>query len=117
MTEVVVEICHNNRRFLSFGSFTMNEKGLTVEVPSRKKGEGRRILWISAPFEILGRTRDPNGHEWARLLRWRDDDCREHTQPISDADLHGDPKTLCAPSPVAGLRLLLVMFVAICSAT
>jgi putative DNA primase/helicase len=105
MTEVVVEIRHNNRRFLSFGSFTMNEKGLTVEVPSRKKGEGRRILWISAPFEILGRTRDPNGHEWARLLRWRDDDCREHTQPISDADLHGDPKTLCALVASRGLKI------------
>jgi putative DNA primase/helicase len=104
-TEGGFEIRHDNRRFLSFGSYTMNEKGLTVEVPSRKKGEGARILWISAPFEILGRIRDPNGQEWARLLRWRDDDGREHTQPISDADLHGDPKTLCALVASRGLKI------------
>jgi putative DNA primase/helicase len=104
-TEAELETRHGNRKFLSFGSFTMNEKGLTVEVPSKKKGEGVRSLWISAPFEILGRVRDPNGEGWARLLRWLDDDGREHTQSISDADLHGDPKTLCALVASRGLKV------------
>ena len=104
MTEIV-PLRQSNRRFLSFGSFTMNEKGLTVEVPSKKKGEGTRFLWLSAPFEILGRVRDPDGKGWARMLRWHDDDGREHTQSISDAELHGDPKTLCAIVASRGLKV------------
>jgi putative DNA primase/helicase len=78
------------RRFLSFGSFAMNEKGLIFELPPKGKDEEGRMLWISAPFEVLGRIRDPKGEGWARLLCWRDDDGRVHTHSISDAELHCD---------------------------
>jgi Domain of unknown function (DUF927) len=42
---------------------------------------------------------------WARWLRWRDEDGRVHTQPISDADLHGDPRALCAMLAGLGLKV------------
>jgi uncharacterized protein (DUF927 family) len=60
---------------------------------------------LSAPFEILGRARDPNGLGWARWLQWRDEDGREHTWAVPDAKLHGDPSSLCGELAQQGLRI------------
>jgi uncharacterized protein (DUF927 family) len=60
---------------------------------------------LSAPFEIFGRARDPNGQGWARWSRWKDEDGREHTWAVPDAKLHGDPSSLCGELAEQGLRI------------
>ena len=84
----------------------MNAHGLTFDI-TKGQGEDRTVekIWVAAAFEVLGRIRDPNGEGWARWLRWRDEDGRVHTQPISDADLHGDPRALCAMLAGLGLKV------------
>jgi putative DNA primase/helicase len=69
-------------RFVSFGAFTMDGSGLTAEI-RKVRGENASIAdeWVSGPFEVIGRTRDPAGHGWAKWLRWRDPDGRRHESP------------------------------------
>jgi len=89
--------------FLSFPPFTMDpKKGLFITV---ERKHGTEALWLSAPFEILGRVRDPQSHGWARLLRWKDDDGVIHQHPVSDQDLHGDGSALCASLANGGLKI------------
>ena len=87
--------------------FTMDpEKGLSVKVVTRSgKKERTKILWISAPFEIVGRVRDPKSESWAWLLCWKDGDNREHEHAVSDSDLHGDVSALCATLATRGLKI------------
>ena len=87
-------------QYVSFGCFRMDEKGLFKET---KRDD--QTLFISAPFEVLGRVRDPIGEGWARLLRWKDDDKRVHNYAVSDAELHGDVSALCASLSRCGLRI------------
>src|SRR5260370_18503297 len=60
--------------------FTMDPvRGLEVEViKGSGKNERIEILWLSAPFRIVGRVRDPRSEGWARLLSCYDDDRRDH---------------------------------------
>jgi len=82
------------------------EEGLTITV---EKGSGKNLrieqIWLSGPFEIIGRVRDPKNEGWARLLRWEDDDKRIHECTISDADLHHDPSETCAKLAGQGLKI------------
>jgi uncharacterized protein (DUF927 family) len=87
-------------KYNSFDCFQMGEKGLFV----KNKGN-KNPRFISAPFEVLGRVRNPNSEGWARLLCWNDDDGHVHTFAVSDADLHGDPSTLCANLASRGLKV------------
>ena len=87
--------------------FTMDsERGLSLEI-ERKRGNQTyiEVIWIAAAFEILGRVRDPKSESWARLLRWKDDDEREHEYAVSDSDLHGDVSTFCATLAARGLKI------------
>ena len=61
--------------------------------------------WLSANFEIVGRARDPDSNGWGRCLRWKDDDNREHTHYVSDAELHGDASALCSKLAQLGLKI------------
>ena len=65
----------NGACFLSFAPFTIDlKKGLFITVERRRgKEEWEEDVWVSCPFEILGRVRDPQSNGWARLLppRWR----------------------------------------------
>ena len=93
--------------FLSFAPFTMDSKeGLFVTVEKRR---GKEVwdedVWLSAPFEIVGRVRDPQSHGWARLLQWRDDDGIVHQHSVADYDLHGDGAALCATLANGGLKI------------
>jgi Domain of unknown function (DUF927) len=90
---------------LAFYPFEMTRDGLFVEVP-RGKTIQRRFL--SAPFEVCGRCRDPNGNDWGRLLRFKDDDGDEHEHVVTDAALHGDRGVLCSDLAAQGLRLATV---------
>jgi putative DNA primase/helicase len=88
--------------------FTMDpDTGLWVKVVT---GSGRKPqiknVWISAPFEIVGRVRDPRSESWAWLLHWQDDDKREHEYAVSDSDLHGDVSALCATLATRGLKIV-----------
>jgi hypothetical protein len=91
-------------RYASVGDFTMNARGLWVCKGSDENGASE-AHWVCAPFEILGRARDPKGEGWARLIRWQDDDGRVHTDTISDEDLHGDVAALCARLAHCGLHM------------
>ena len=57
--------------YISFDEFTMDERGLWAEVKRRRESA---IIRVSAPFEVLGRVRDPSGNGWAKLVRYRDPD-------------------------------------------
>ncbi len=92
--------------YVSFKPYKMTAKGLTVEIEKRK-GEKTitETVWIAAPFEVLGASRDPNGRGWGKWLRWRDPDRRLHVQHVAEAALQGDPSTLCASLASDGLRI------------
>ena len=62
-------------------------------------------VWVSSPFEVLGRYRDPQGRGWGKLLQFRDADGRVHMRHVSDAALQGDPAGLCAELASDGLRI------------
>jgi putative DNA primase/helicase len=93
--------------FVSFPPFTMDPKnGLYITVEKRRgKEEWEEDIWLSAPFEIIGRVRDPKSESWARLLRWSDDDGQVHQHPVADEDLHGDGSALCAVLAARGLKI------------
>src|SRR5262249_30338793 len=79
-----------------------SKKGLFITVEKRRGKE----VWdedvsLSAPFEIVGRVRDPQSHGWARLLQWRDDDGIVHQHPVADHDFHGDGAALCGIATVS----------------
>ncbi|GJE12080.1 DUF927 domain-containing protein [Methylobacterium longum] len=90
--------------YISTDRFRMNTDGLTTEI-TRGSGERARTeqLWVSAPFEIIGRGRDPSGCGWSKWLRWRDPDGRQHEHAVSDAALHGDVRALAADLASRGL--------------
>jgi putative DNA primase/helicase len=91
--------------FVSFPPFTMDlVKGLTVKILKRS-GKREETVWLSTPFEIIGRVRDPQSRGWARLLRWKDDDGVVHQHAVADGDLHGDGSTLCAVLAARGLKI------------
>jgi uncharacterized protein (DUF927 family) len=83
----------------SFRHFQMNSDGLHVTK------QGQEPTWISAPFEIAGRGRDPHGKDWGRLLRWEDEDHRQHEHFVRDAALHGDLAALAGELASGGLRI------------
>jgi uncharacterized protein (DUF927 family) len=89
--------------FRSVGDFEMTREGLFAPVGT---GRDRRPQLISAPFEIIGRARDPRGNGWGRMLRWRDADGRDRSLIVTDAALHHDAATLAATLADKGLRVV-----------
>lgn len=87
----------------------MSALGLTAEV-MKGRGEDAHLekVWVCAPFEVLGRVRDPLGEGWARHLRWQDPDGRVHEHAVSDRALHGDVGILAADLAERGLRIAVV---------
>jgi uncharacterized protein (DUF927 family) len=83
--------------YLSFPPYAMDAAGLTIQKDvGREEAKRTETLRVAAPFEILGACRDPQGAAWGKVLRWRDDDQREHVRHIADSDLHGEPSAFCA---------------------
>jgi Domain of unknown function (DUF927) len=67
-------------QYVSVGFYQMDDDGLIVRVTKGKGDEQTaESIFVSGPFEILGRVRDPKGEGWARLLRWNDADNRVPT--------------------------------------
>lgn len=90
--------------YLSFRPYTMDAGGLAIEKETGKR-EGKTIVSvrIAASFEVLGACRDSHGAGWGKMLRWRDDDQRQHVRQVTDAELHGEPGALCASLASLGL--------------
>lgn len=92
--------------FISWGPFAMDSRGLTQEKVTRKGDDAKTTTErIAAPFEVIGRARDPHGSGWGRFLRWYDPDKRRHERFISDSALHGDPAALCGGLAEGGLHI------------
>jgi hypothetical protein len=89
--------------YLSFRPYTMDAGGLAIEKETGKR-EGKTIVSvrIAASFEVLGACRDSHGAGWGKMLRWRDDDQRQHVRQVTDAELHGEPGALCARLSACG---------------
>ena len=92
---------------VSYGPFTMDANGgLTKQVMTeRSQNSNIKAVWISAPFEILGQCRDPQGRTWGKQIQFRDADGRAHMRHVSDAALQGEPGALCAELADEGLRI------------
>ena len=93
--------------YISFGDFEMSDAGLHREV-TRGRGDNAETgtVRMSAPFEIFGRGRDPDGRAWGRFLRWRDPDGRMHEKFVADEALQGDAAAICAPLAADGLEIV-----------
>jgi uncharacterized protein (DUF927 family) len=89
--------------YISYGKFRMDAEGLHAEV---KRGRNFEIVRVSAPFEILGLGRNPDGKGWGRFLRWRDLDGRPHEKFVGNETLQGDAAAICAPLAAEGLQIV-----------
>jgi hypothetical protein len=85
--------------YVSAGRFSMTEKGLVAPVGKYKR------VWISDPFEIVGRVRDPHGEGWGKLIRWKDPDGRTHVHVVPDAALHENAAAIAAVLAAGGLKV------------
>jgi uncharacterized protein (DUF927 family) len=63
------------------------------------------LLWLAAPFEVLGEARDAGGDGWGLWLRWNDRDSRGHTWPMPARLLMTAPGELEAALVERGLRV------------
>jgi uncharacterized protein (DUF927 family) len=63
------------------------------------------LLWLAAPFEVLGEARDAGGDGWGLWLRWNDRDSRSHTWPMPARLLMTAPGELEAALVERGLRV------------
>jgi putative DNA primase/helicase len=92
--------------YVSFGDFAMSDAGLYRETRGRGDNAKTVTVRVSAPFEIVGRGRDPDGRAWCRFLCWRDPDGRRHEKFVADEMLFGDASALCAPLAAEGLEIV-----------
>ena len=79
----------------------MTEDGLTVE----GKALGGAPIRISAPFEVLGESRNPGSLEWGKMLRFLDGDGKPHNRIVPNALMQGDPVILCSLLASEGLAI------------
>jgi putative DNA primase/helicase len=63
------------------------------------------LLWLAAPFEVLGEARDAGGDGWGLWLRWQDRDEISHTWPMPARLLMTAPGELEAALVERGLRV------------
>lgn len=81
--------------------FRMDDEGLWYDQPVQ--GGGIVPTRLSAPFEVLGEARDPDGGGWAAVLRFRDRDGREKTIPVFRSRLASGAAEVRAELADAGL--------------
>ncbi|MCK8787741.1 DUF927 domain-containing protein [Roseomonas sp. NAR14] len=80
--------------------FLMRDDGLHADT-----GGDDGLVWLAAPFEVLGEARDAAGEGWSLWLRWRDRDGRPHTWPMPHRLLMVGPGELEAALVERGLRV------------
>ena len=87
--------------YISYGPYTMTKDGLTVE----GKASGGAPIRISAPFEVLGESRNPGSLEWGKMLRFLDGDGKLHDLVVPNALMQGEPAILCSLLASEGLAI------------
>lgn len=97
----------DGRSFIKVGPATLTpDGGLWVVV---KKGSAANPVfedvWVSGPFEVLGRSRDKSGVDWGVFIGWKDADGREHTHCVPNSEIYGDPKKLATKLTAEGFPL------------
>ena len=93
-------------RYVSYGAFDMTADGLAIEMEHGRGDAARTVKSGSRrPFEILGKSRNPQGGDWGLWLRWRDGDGRIHQRLVASAALHGEPAALCQSLASDGLHI------------
>ena len=85
--------------YISFNQFKMTDDGLTVE----GKASGGVPIRISAPFEVLGESRNPGSLDWGKMLRFHDGDGKLHDLVVPNAIMQGEPVILCSLLASEGL--------------
>ncbi len=92
---------HRGPAYISYGPYKMSEDGLTFE----GKAPGGAPIRISAPFEVLGESRNPGSFEWGKMLRFHDGDGKVHQRIVSNALMQGEPAILCSLLASEGLTI------------
>lgn len=87
--------------YISYGPYTMTKDGLTLE----GKALGGAPIRISAPFEVLGESRNPGSLEWGKMLRFLDGDGKLHNRIAPNALMQGEPAILCSLLASEGLAI------------
>ncbi len=85
------------------GGFAMKPDGLFYEPPG---DSDKPPVRVSAPFEIVAQTRDPESNNWGLLLRWKDHDGKPHEWSIPYSKMHGDAREISGALAEQGLRCL-----------
>ena len=67
--------------------FSMTETGLYQR-------RNRKWCWVSQPFEVLGRARDPEADHWGQFIRFKNADGSVHEEIVSAEMLHNDPNVI-----------------------
>jgi len=80
--------------------FTMKADGL-----HGPPGEDTPPMWLTAPFEVLGHSRDQAGECWGLWLSWRDLDGVAHAYALAADMAVADPGRLEAELARRGLRI------------
>jgi len=83
--------------------FAMKPDGLFYEPPG---DSDKPPVRVSAPFEIVAQTRDPESNNWGLLLRWKDYDGKPHEWSIPNSKMHGDAREISGVLAEQGLRCL-----------
>lgn len=68
--------------------FKLNKEGVWYN-PDTDNGE-KPLIWICSRLEVIAETRDENGENWGRLLRWHDRDGRKHERAFPMSLFKGD---------------------------
>jgi putative DNA primase/helicase len=84
-TESTTAPVANPEAKLPYG-YTFTRRGLEY----KGDGENDKSLLLAGHFDIEAMTRDGDGHSWGKLLRWKDDDGREHRHAVGNEMLAGD---------------------------
>ncbi|OXE36166.1 MAG: hypothetical protein CGW95_09465, partial [Phenylobacterium zucineum] len=84
--------------------YRMDADGLWYDQPAQGGGKPTPTK-ISAPFEVIGEARDPEGGGWAVVIRFRDRDGREKTIPVSKGRLAGGGAEVRSELADAGLMI------------
>jgi putative DNA primase/helicase len=85
--------------------FKMTRKGLFRRIGKGQPDQNPEWRFVCAPFRVVGRSRDAEGKDWGRMIRFRDADGVVRCETVGDAELHGDPRTLTARLASLGLDI------------
>src|SRR5581483_2360815 len=83
--------------------FSLSDEGVFYQPPATDDGEMKPPIQLSSRLEVIAATRNSEGGEWGRLLRWRDPEGRLHTWAMPMSMLAGDGNEIIAELLAGGL--------------